>query len=407
MRKKSRFLLVTLVILASLGFYFVSREAKSEVVTNQQRSVDISSFKSVINSKLMDNQLINSDSLQVGDNNLVLDKTINEELNKFVKSRIKYYRPDMVAVVVMDNDNGNILSSVGFDRSTMTFNEYLPFTGTHPSASLFKIVTTAELLRDGDVNPNSEFEFRGKGTTLYKSQLKEGNNRWTRKTNFERAFAMSNNVVFGKAAIENTTPVELKEMADKLGFNQDLMNEINLSKSNFVMPESGYNLAEMASGFNTDTTISPVHCAMLSSVVANDGKLVYPRLITKIYDKENKVIWENPIRTKKVIEKEINEELKELMQATIQEGTARKKFRKVKRTIKENIEIGGKTGSITGGLPNGKRDWFTSYAKPKESNDPGISVCVMNINFKKWYVKSTKIAEEIIQYYYTKIKKLE
>jgi len=77
------------------------------------------------------------------------------------------------------------------------------------------------------------------------------------------------------------------------------------------------------------------------------------------------------------------------------------------RRIK-NIDVAGKTGSITGGIPFGKRDWFVSYAKPNDkTGDNGISVCVMIVNVKKWYIKSTYLAKKIIQYYYDDLQRLE
>jgi hypothetical protein len=62
-----------------------------------------------------------------------------------------------------------------------------------------------------------------------------------------------------------------------------------------------------------------------------------------------------------------------------------------------------KTGRISGGFPDGVRDWFTVFAKPKQGDDKGISICVMNINGSSWYVKSSYIAKKIIEYYYSHI----
>ncbi len=396
-----------LSVLAVIGYYATYKEetTKSPQIQNK---IELSTLKNHVNYHLKESNLYESNSIDIDGEKYSLEFSINDELDKFVKKRLRYYRPDMAAIVVLENKTGKILTAVGYDRKEKTFNDYLPFSGTHPSASIFKIVTTAELFEDGEVSPDSEFKFRGKGTTLYKYQLKEKKDaRWVRHMSFQKAFAYSNNVVFGKAAIENTTPFELKEMAERLGFNQELMEELSISKSTFIMPESGYNLAEIASGFNKDTQMSPVHCALLSSVVANDGALTYPRLVTKVIDNKSHIAWENEKHTKQVIKKEVSDELKELMRATINKGTARRKFRNLKSRIKKNLDIGGKTGSITGGFPFGKRDWFTSFAVPLESPNDGISVCVMNINFKKWYVKSARLAQEIIQYYYSDIKKLE
>ena len=94
------------------------------------------------------------------------------------------------------------------------------------------------------------------------------------------------------------------------------------------------------------------------------------------------------------------------MEATVKKGTARKHFRTLKRKLRNELEIGGKTGSITGGLPYGKRDWFSAFAIPKDKKKEAISICVMIINFEKWYVRSARLSQDIIQYYYTKVNKL-
>ena len=75
-------------------------------------------------------------------------------------------------------------------------------------------------------------------------------------------------------------------------------------------------------------------------------------------------------------------------------------FYTLRRKWREKLSLGAKTGSITGGVPYGKRDWVVVYAKPNDENLPSISVAVMIVNVKKWYIKSTVLAKKIIEYYY-------
>src|SRR5690606_4701669 len=104
-----------------------------------------------------------------------------------------------------------------------------------------------------------------------------------------------------------------------------------------------------------------------------------------------------------VLSTNTTEDMRELFLATVTRGTARSSFRRSKYLL-EKLEIGGKTGSITGGEPNGKRDWFVSYAKSNEDkSDKGISICVMIVNQKKWYIKSPLLAKNIMEYYYSKL----
>jgi cell division protein FtsI/penicillin-binding protein 2 len=239
---------------------------------------------------------------------------------------------------------------------------------------------------------------------LYKYQLKDKKNRWTRTIPFKKAFAFSNNVVFGKAAIKNSNFSELSKMANRFGFNKDILQMVDTGSSKLLTTDSNYELAELASGFNRETMISPIHGAIIASVVANDGLLRKPTVIDSVRDSQHeRLVWKPKFEIERVLTKESNETLQNLMELTVKRGTARGAFRPWKIKNLKNVDIGGKTGTITGGVPYGRRDWFVSYAVPKDENDKGISVCVMTVNVKKWYIKSTVMAKKVINHYYTKI----
>jgi len=338
-----------------------------------------------------------------------LEYSTNNDLENHVKKLISRYRSAHIAVVVLDNETGNILLSMGHSRNSDEFGPVLPFTSTHPAASLFKIITAADLLENTPVTEDSRFKFHGRGTTLYKNQLKVTNSRWARYQSLEKAFAFSNNVVFGKAAINQSTAERLMRTAFNFGFNRDLMEEVNLSRSIVEMPENQYNFAELASGFNRDTRISPIHGAAIAATVANHGEFVTPRFLKKIIDLETgEVVWSGHKLRNESISVESATALKQMMELTVSQGTARGSFRRFDRKIRKLVTVGGKTGTITGGIPEGKRDWFTSFAVPNDTAaGKGISVCVMIVNDNKWYVKSAYMAKEIIEYYYKKILRIE
>jgi len=346
--------------------------------------------------------------LSILDNKFKVEYTFSPELNSYIKKLLKRYRSDYSAIVVIDNETGGILSAVGYEKKTHSFNNSIVFSGTHPSASLFKIVTSASLLKSPNVDDKTSFRYRGRKSTLYKYQLSSKRTKWDRKTSLKQAFATSNNVVFGKAAINHLTPDDIYKMANAFGFNTRLMEEIALEQSKFNLPQGDYHLAELATGFNKETLISPIHGALLSLVVANEGIFTYPRMVSRIYDVKNKeTIWLNSPRSHRVLDEDVSRDLREMMKMTVKRGTARGGFKNLSRFLKQNLNIGGKTGSITGGNPFGKRDWITIFAKPKlQGLGKGISVCVMNINVKKWYVKSSFLAKKVVDYYYRKVNPL-
>ncbi len=339
------------------------------------------------------------ETLQVAGKELRPEYTIRPELEDAVLKVLRKYRPDFSSVVLLDNNTGRVLAALDMARENVQDpGRVSTFSPTHPAASIFKIVTAADLLENSHVGNDTQFQFSGRSTTLYKYQLKQaGTNRWTRRTDFEHAFARSNNVIFGRAALENLSPGGLKRMAEKFGFNKPVVPFLQAQPSVFPMAMDQYNLAELASGFNRKTLISPVHGAMIASVVANGGHMRAPTVIQRVRDAEGNVAWESAPAQELVVAPETAADLRRMMIATVLEGTARRPFRRLPKSL-QDLEIAGKTGSITGGEPFGKRDWFVVYAKdPKRPQDKGVSLCVMIVNKRRWYVKSTQVAREILE----------
>ncbi|MDH5581018.1 MAG: penicillin-binding transpeptidase domain-containing protein, partial [Bdellovibrionales bacterium] len=333
-------LLLLLLCISLLFTYLYHSEKKEHLIA--QKKLGLEQIKDQVTAKLVSNNPL-PEEFDINGDKYLIEYTFNEDLTKYIKKLLKRYRSDYSAVVVIENATGNILSAVGYERRKNTFTNALPFTVSHPSASLFKIVSSANLLEKEHIDPNTKFSYSGKGTTLYKYQLKKGRTRWHRFQSLEKAFAHSNNVIFGKAAIYNTTGEDMFQTAVEFGFNKEIMADIHLSKSIFRMPESQYNLAELASGFNKKTTISPVHGAVLSSIVANNGVFRPPRIISKVKTSEgNEVVWSPDDKTTQAIAPFTSRELQRMMTLAVDRGTARG-FRRMKSSLRNQLELGGKT----------------------------------------------------------------
>lgn len=346
-------------------------------------------------------------SIDVNKKKANIEYAFDPKLDAYITKLLKSYRSDYATVAVIDNETGEVLAAVGVEGRTNSVDDSLVLNSTHPSASLIKMITAAELIQNAKITRGTEFEFRGRSTTLFKYQLDESkNNRWDKTQNFETAFAKSNNVIFGKAAIKYMDSNKLTKMAENFGYNQSFIQELDFVQSHFGHANDDYRLAELASGFNDETVISPIHAAMMASIVANNGIMKNPKVIAKITDAgSGETIWENTEIERRVLAAETTKEMQEMMGMTIDGGTARKSFGKMNTGYKNALDIGGKTGSITGGKPFGKRDWFAAYAIPRDQErGKGISISVMNINVKRWHVKSTMLAKNIIEYYYNEVR---
>src|SRR5690606_34350553 len=97
---------------------------------------------------------------------------------------------------------------------------------------------------------------------------------------------------------------------------------LDVGSSKLFSKDTKYGLAELASGFNKGTLISPVHGAMIASVIANDGILKKPSLVTKVSDVDHKLlIWEPEAKEERVLTKESAIAMKEYMELTVKKGT--------------------------------------------------------------------------------------
>lgn len=341
--------------------------------------------------------------LQSQGKDYVFTYTLHEEFEAHVTALLKRYHPDFGAVVVIDNDTGALKVAIDYARKTKLSGRSLAFSATHPAASVIKIITAADLIENAKIKAEDPLFFRGKRTTLYKHQLKvKPSDRWKRKTTLKRAFGYSNNSLFGRLAIQASGPEQLLAMAEKFQFNNEILSELKEGQSQFHLAKDDFELAELASGFNRKTLISPLHAALFPLIVVNGGLLQRPYLIETVYDVESgSAIWTPEMSTNRVLSKKTAKILKDLMQQTTQRGTARRYFRRFSKKNRFNIDVGGKTGSLTGGVPHGKRDWFVCFATPEGKElGKGISVAVMLVNQKKWYIKSTFLAKKVIDYYY-------
>jgi cell division protein FtsI/penicillin-binding protein 2 len=327
---------------------------------------------------------------------------IYAKLQKYILKTLKRSRTQQSAVVVMDPYDGRLLSMVNYDANGHSDN--LCLRADFPAASLFKIVTAAAALESADMSLNQSLYYRGSKHTLYKSQLKTKKDRWTTQTKFRKAFALSNNAVFGKIGIYDLGQNKLIQYSDKFFFNRPITFDLPLAVSRVEVPADDFGLAEIATGFNKETLISPLHAALLSAVAVNKGGMPRPRLVDSIRDEYNKIIYQAPRPAMTAtVKRETAQDLKVLMQDTVRYGTSRTAFRKLRRKKRfKNFDLGAKTGTINDHKDQFKYDWVTAFAI---SPDGAGSICisVLGVHGKILGTRSTEMARAIIDYYFSTV----
>jgi penicillin-binding protein A len=331
----------------------------------------------------------------------LIEYTFDLELQQKAESLLRQYRPDYAAIVVMNAVTGEILALSSFEKGKKNHDNWA-LHGGFPAASVFKVVTASAALDKYGLHEETLIFFNGGSHTLYKKNVMNRDvNRWTRAITLKEAFAQSFNTPFGRLTFDRMNPEDIHDYALKFGFNQVIQSDLPFDMGFTSVPEEkNFSLAEIASGFNRVTKMSPIQGAMIAASVVSEGVMPVPTIVRKIKDEQGHLVYESrPVTAATVLTPEGAEKLSRLMSATVERGTSRKFFRSLIPWLRvSEIEVGGKTGSLTGLDPKGKVDWFIGYGKNPEGDK--IAIAAVTVNKEKWVVKSSYLARQMIEFRY-------
>ncbi|KPK26756.1 MAG: hypothetical protein AMK69_11555 [Nitrospira bacterium SG8_3] len=339
--------------------------------------------------------------LDPGGMRLAAEVPIDTVLQQYILNLLRRSLTHQAAVVVLQPKTGQILAMADYKKVPEGEDENLCLKAEFPAASLFKIVSAAAAIEARGFTPSKTVVFRGMKHTLYNSQLRQKEGRYNRKTSFRKAFAGSINPVFGKIGIYDLGRKNIAEYADRFLFNQEIPFDLPVGVSHIRIPADDFGLAEIASGFNKRTRISPVHASLITAAVANHGMITEPWLVRRITDESGTVLYRARFsRLARPIEEGTAKKLKVLMKETVLYGTCRKAFLPLRRNKRfKDIELGAKTGTINDPNDRYKYDWVTAYALPKDETK-GISVTILAIHGKKLGIRAADLARYIIRHHF-------
>jgi hypothetical protein len=329
-----------------------------------------------------------------------IETTIDEGLQNFILEKTNGSISRYTGIIVMEPRTGRVLAMVGFDEDNPDNNPCID--NRFPAASVFKIVTAAAMIEKYGFDPDSEFAYSGRKHTLYKFQLKKNSNRGTRNITFAKSFAQSVNPVFGMMGVHYLGKEGLEEYAYAFGFNRTIGFEIPVRPSVITISDDDtYHWAEIASGFNRETIISPLHGALIASAIANRGQLIEPIIVDRIRDQNGDVVYQSRFTVlNRAISPESSGIIKQLMLETIATGTCRKAFKGYRSdTVLSKLNIGGKTGTISSKDRHAHYDWFVGFAEEKGGTEQ-IVISAVVAHGKLRGVRAKEYARMAIKEYF-------
>ena len=345
------------------------------------KHVPLSLEKINVRTLLDDQKLLNltAETLQLtyNDQHYLIETSLDPVLQTTLIKSFDKVNSRYIGIVAMNPKTGRILAFAGFNKTKTDLNPCT--TNKFPAASIFKIITAAAAAEKLGYSGDTQMKFNGQKHTLYKNQLKDRDNRYTNRISFRNSFAQSINPVFGKIGSLKLGKEALLKYGEAFGFNHQFNTEIKIAPSHLSVTEDAYQWAEVACGFNRDTTLSPIHAAIIASATLNGGQMIEPTIIDRVINASGQVVYNGSEPAyNHVISARASDMIEKMMETTVRSGTAHKTFRGYTRDeVLKRLVIGGKTGTIYNKAHDARFDWFVGFAKTKDlSEKMVISVVV-------------------------------
>lgn len=310
------------------------------------------------------------------------------------------------AVVVMEPSTGRILAMVSkpdFDPNTIS-TEYSALVsdennssllnratnGAYPPGSTFKVVVALDYFRT--YGSLEGFSYLCEGSiTVDEHTISCYNGNVHGQEDLYSAFAYSCNCAFAEIGL-SLGGDSLKDTAEDLLFNQSLPLTSYRTSTFSADSSSASALLMQTSIGQGDALVSPMHMALITCAIANDGILMQPTLIDQVVSSDGDVVdtTEAEVYKRLMTSNEANV-LGELMKDVVEYGTAT-------GLSGRGYTVAGKTGSAEYDEQGSSHSWFIGYSNV---DDPDLVVAVIAEGGGTGSQTAVPIAAAVFDAYYS------
>ncbi|MBK5227282.1 MAG: penicillin-binding protein 2 [Actinobacteria bacterium] len=241
---------------------------------------------------------------------------------------------------------------------------------TFPPGSTFKVLTASAALESGRYQPDSTFDdpdeidlpLTDQTLTNYSHQSCTG----TGEIDLFTALRISCDTTFAMIGLK--IPDDIREMAERMGFNEPLPLETGTAPSTFPTIEDDEEPLRAYAGIGQgDVAATTLQMAIVAATIANDGEVPKPRLLHQIIDASAGVVNEpEPETLGQAMSATSAAEVTDMMVAVVDSGTGT-------NAQITGVEVAGKTGTAQSAEGANPHAWFISFAP---ADDPQLVVAV-------------------------------
>ena len=329
---------------------------------------------------------------------LTIDEVIQSYAEKAAQRAYELNNAKRVKIIAMDPKTGDVLamaSKPDYDPNQPTkaiypyFEELLDsydddkkinayyemwrntlISDTYEPGSTFKLVTATSSVEENVIKPNEKFTCTGSVTVegrrikCWRSYRPHGSET------FEQAVQNSCNPVFVELG-KRLGVSRLYDYIEAFGLTSKTGIDLTGEANSILYKEKDVGPVELATiSFGQSISVTPIQLITAVSSIANDGKLMQPRLVKAYTDNEGNITKEvEPKTVRQVVSKETSQKMLKVMESVVTDGGG-------KIAYLPGYRLGGKTGTaqkvIDGQYAQGK--YICSFISVAPVDDPQIVV---------------------------------
>ena len=325
--------------------------------------------------------------------------TLDPALQAHMVDVVGRYDEPAEAVVALEPSTGRLLVWVE-DANELSPTPNPLASATPYAASLFKVVTGAVVLDQGQVDPFDQMCIPPGRSEFELEHLSANASQDTRCLDMIAAMASSANVYFARLVDTHISPELMRAWTNWFAFNTQIPFVVDVQPSAVEIPSDRLELARLGAGFR-HSHMSPLHAAMIAAAVANDGQMMVPAIVLEVRDPSGEVIYSHePTVWRQVMTESVAERLTAVLSETTVTGTARRYFAD-RDGWPTALRVAGKTGTMSNRSDSDDADpeqfliysWFAGFAPIAE---PTIAVAGLVYNTERWYIKGAYLASEVV-----------
>lgn len=335
--------------------------------------------------------------------------TLDRQAQAATLQLLRSAKPRRGAVAMISVPDARVLALSELPNADR-YEDSLAWSAVTPSASLFKLVTTAALVERAQLRPDHRVCSEGGQHRLEARHLEAPRRGRIVCTTFSEILALSRNAAYARLVHGHLAPEDIDNFADRFGFNAPLPADFEAELGRLRVSADPLTFARTATGF-VGSSLSVLGAAYLGLIVARGGASVPLQLldeaaaaVAETTPGESLPMTDGSTSTQpqisysphRVILPNTAARLRHMMEGVVGHGTAADAFRDESgRPLLASLRVAGKTGTL--GRDDHTASWFIGFAP---SRNPKIALAVLLDNGPLWRTTAKHVASALMQRYF-------